>query len=252
MACTDTTLLRDSVLVDAFLDTLPDTVPDSLPANINIQSPNGYAFRFTGLTNVSSLFGNDMGVFVRAALARMETNSDSVIIPISLNPTAQVRAAPETHIKMGQVFRYQDELLLAVVFFIAIYLLVLARLKIRPGIVSTITIPLLLLIVLILLYVFGFNREIDLSQGVFISLKGSAAIRLMCRSQTSFDAQASGIELSPDFGVNVTLETTDTSLSAITSLADSLIQDGISQFGNNLVRSIIVPAINRLLLESLE
>jgi hypothetical protein len=250
MACPDTVLLRESVVVDAFLDTLPATVPDSLPADIHIQTPNGYAFRFTGLTNVSSLFGNDMGAFVRAALAGMQTNPDSVTLPIPLNSAAQVRAAPGTHIKMGQVFRYQDELLLGLVFFIAIYLLVLARLKIRPGIVSTITIPLLLLIVLILLYVFGFNREIDLSQGAYFSVKGSAAIRLMCRSQTSFDAQGSGIELSPDFGVNVTLETTDTSLSAITSLADSLIQDGISQFGNNLVRSIIVPAINRLLLPS--
>lgn len=241
-------------LVDGFLSSSPLVFPDTIPASIHIQTSNGYGFKFTGVKNIRSLVGGDgdVAAFVRQALSTSSSADGSLVVPLPFNSTAQVRANDGTHIAMGQVFRYQDELLLGIVFVIVVYLLVIARLKIKPGIISLIAIPLITLIILILLYVFGFERRIDLSSGMHFTIKGALAIRLKCDPQAQenglpkFVAEESGMDTSSDFGIAVILDSTNTDLSFITSVANPLVQSAIRQLGDQLVKNVIVPAINNI------
>lgn len=248
--------VRSEVFVDQFANEVSGlVVPDVVPASIYIASPQGYSLSFTGIKGLSGiLVGGSLESLVRSAAAGATVMDSTALtalnIPVAFDSAAQIRANDGTHITMGQVFRYQDEVLLGFVLLIVVYLVIIARLRIRPGIFKVIAIPLVVFIILVLVYIFGFNRRIDLSNGLYFTMSGSISFQLTCAGTTppTFDAEQSSMETSSDFGVKLFMDSTAADLSFITSLAQPVIQKAIQDLGTNFVRTIVVPAVNKQLI----
>lgn len=251
----DPSFLQRPELVAALKESLPAQVPRVIPASVYIQGPAGYSFDFTGIQNVDRLLGADSSVStiiesVVNGIREGERDAADIVIPIPINERADLRVNEGTKITMGQVWKYQDEALLGIIFVIVIVLLFAARFRVRPGILAMIFVPLLVLIVMILLYIFGFERRIHLDKALVMNFKGKMAIRLRCQSlesQTPFSASESGLDLSDDFGISIKLH--DLSLDALISLINSMLRQSLTQFGDSLIQTQLVPMLNQVVVQ---
>lgn len=267
MSC-DPSFLQRPESVEALIAALPAQVPRSIDANVYIQGTGGYSFEFTGVRNVDKLLLSGIGgssavsevlqsVVDGIRVGGAVGGGGSLVIPIPINERADLMLNEGTRITMGQVWKYQDEALLGIIFVIVVVLLVAARLKVRPGILAMIFVPLLVLIVMLLLYIFGFQRRIPLDKALVMNVKGTMAVRLACNDTSPstpqlppFSASESGLDLSDDFGISLRLHD-DVSLDALVSLINSMIRQSLARFGDSLVQTQLVPILNTTLVSHL-
>ena len=251
-------LLRREEWLGELVSRVPDVVPSVIPASVYIQGPSGYSFDFTGVQNVDKLFGSSFGDFIGRTIEGVNstgaptdpssTTPALILIPIPYNPSADVRLNEGTKITMGQVWRYQDEALMGLIFVIIVVLLIVSRRRIRPGILAMIFLPIFVLIVMLVLYTFGFQRRIPLDKAFAMNLKGSITVQLACdRERQQFSAQDSELILSDDFGISIRFEPTSTDLKALVSLVDSMLRQAVLQLGTDMIRSQIVPLLNQVM-----